>query len=108
MNCDDHAKNFAFLMDKQGKWRLSPAFDVTFAYNSKNIWLKEHLMGIDGKFADVTIQDLLRFAERHNVPYAQKAITESKRAIAMWPDFAQQTGVSKKATDEISELLFSR
>jgi serine/threonine-protein kinase HipA len=101
MNCDDHAKNFAFLMDVQGKWRLAPAFDVTFAYNSKNIWLKEHLMGISGKFADISIQDLLRFAERFDIPYARKSLNEVKRAVAAWPDFAGQAGLSKSSTDEI-------
>jgi len=32
-NQDDHVKNIAFLMDKGGAWSLSPAFDVTYAYN---------------------------------------------------------------------------
>jgi serine/threonine-protein kinase HipA len=28
-NRDDHTKNHAFLMDKNGRWKLSPAYDVT-------------------------------------------------------------------------------
>jgi len=107
MNCDDHAKNFAFLMDDQGKWQLAPAFDVTFAYNSKNIWLKEHLMGIGGKFADVNIQDISRFAERHDIPYSRKSLNEVKHTIAMWPDFAQQAGLLKATTDEIQARLLT-
>ncbi|MCL1982155.1 MAG: type II toxin-antitoxin system HipA family toxin [Clostridiales bacterium] len=98
MNCDDHAKNFAFLMDEHGKWQLAPAFDVTFAYNSKNIWLKEHLMGIEGKFTGVSTQDLLRFAERHEIPYARKSLAEVKQAIAMWPDFAKQAGLTEASS----------
>ena len=105
MNCDDHAKNFAFLMDEQGNWKLAPAFDVTFAYNSKNIWLKEHLMGIDGKFADIKPDDFSRFAERHDIPYARKTLYEVKHAISMWPDFAKQAGLSKKSIAEIGERL---
>ena len=101
MNCDDHAKNFAFLMDAQGKWSLAPAYDVTFAYNSKNIWLREHLMGLGGKFADVSIQDLSRFAERHEIPYARKSLSTVKDAVALWPDFAAQAGLSKESTDAI-------
>jgi len=108
MNCDDHAKNFAFLMDEQGKWRLAPAFDVTFAYNSKNVWLKEHLMGIDGKFADVSVRDLSRFAERHDIPYSRKSLNEVKYAIAGWPDFAGQAGLSKTSADEIRKHLFAQ
>jgi serine/threonine-protein kinase HipA len=103
MNCDDHAKNFAFLMDEQGKWSVAPAYDVTFAYNSKNIWLREHLMGIEGKFTDVSIKDITRFAERREIPYARKALSEVRQAIAMWPDFAGRAGLSQASTIEISE-----
>jgi len=107
MNCDDHAKNFAFLMDEQGKWRLAPAYDVTFAYNSKNTWLKEHLMGVGGKFADISAQDLSRFAERHDVPYARKSLNEVKYAVSCWPDFAKQAGLSAVSTDSIQKYLFA-
>ena len=106
MNCDDHAKNFAFLVDEQGKWSLAPAFDVTFAYNSKNIWLKEHLMGVNGKFKDISPQDFSHFAERHDVPYARKLLNEVKYAVKMWPDFAKQAGLSRASTGEIRERLF--
>ena len=44
INQDDHVKNVSFLMDKNGVWRLSPAYDVTFAYDSSNMWLKAHQM----------------------------------------------------------------
>ena len=105
MNCDDHAKNFAFLMNEQGKWRLAPAYDVTFAHNSKNIWLREHLMGIGGKFSEAGIQDFARFAEGHDIPYTRKIINEVKYAVSMWPDFAQQAGLSKVSTDRVASYL---
>ena len=108
MNCDDHSKNFAFLMDERGVWSLAPAYDVTFAYNSKNIWLKEHLMGINGKFADMSVQDFMRFSERHEVPYARKSLNEVKYAVAGWPDFAEQAGLSATSTREINERLSGR
>ena len=107
MNCDDHAKNFSFLMDGQGRWRLAPAYDVTFAYNSKNIWLKEHLMGVGGKFADVRARDFELFADRHDVPYARRSLSEVKRAVAEWPGFAEQAGVSGAATDDIMKNLLA-
>ena len=105
MNCDDHSKNFAFLMDEQGHWRLAPAFDITFAYNSQSIWLREHLMGISGAFRDVDDRGFMRFAERQGIPYARKAWNEVKRAIAMWPDFAGRAGLSAAATEEIGVYL---
>jgi serine/threonine-protein kinase HipA len=30
-NRDDHAKNFSFLMDNHGEWKLAPAYDLTFS-----------------------------------------------------------------------------
>ena len=30
-NRDDHAKNFSFVMDFKGEWKLSPAYDITFS-----------------------------------------------------------------------------
>ena len=107
MNCDDHAKNFSFMMDEHGKWSLAPAYDITYAYNSKSAWLREHLMGIDGKFADINMQDILRFAERQQIPYARMIINEVKSAIAMWPDYAHMAGLSDSSIDVIRSHLIS-
>jgi serine/threonine-protein kinase HipA len=101
MNCDDHSKNFSFLMDENGVWTLAPAYDVTFAYNSQNIWLREHLMGVDGKFSDVTSADLLKFADNHNVQYAKQALRDVRNAIAEWPTFAKSADLSSEAIEQI-------
>ena len=60
VNQDDHVKNVSFLMDKNGVWRLSPAYDVTFAYDSSNMWLKAHQMLINGKSSDISYDDLIK------------------------------------------------
>jgi serine/threonine-protein kinase HipA len=62
-NLDDHTKNTSFLMDPQGVWHLSPAYDITFAYDPKNVWLKQHQMSINGKRLDITRADLLAVAK---------------------------------------------
>lgn len=41
-------------MDKTGKWTLSPAYDIGFAYNPKGSWTDTHQMSINGKFDDLT------------------------------------------------------
>ncbi|MDR2610926.1 MAG: type II toxin-antitoxin system HipA family toxin [Clostridiales Family XIII bacterium] len=101
MNCDDHAKNFAFLMDDEGRWSLAPAYDITFAYNSFSPWLREHLMGVDGKFAGVTPKDILSFAEKHGIPYARKTLKEVREALARWPEFAERAGIPPEERDKI-------
>lgn len=60
-NVDDHAKNFEFMMDRNGKWRLAPAYDVTYSKGA----LKEHLTTINGKGSDFTIDDFLAVAEKN-------------------------------------------
>jgi serine/threonine-protein kinase HipA len=103
MNCDDHSKNFSFLMDENGVWKFSPAYDITFAYNSQSQWLSSHLMGVDGKFSDITSKDLVRFAEKWDIPYARVSLKKIKEAIASWPEFAQAAGLSKEVANTISE-----
>ncbi|PWL59842.1 MAG: toxin HipA, partial [Bacteroidales bacterium] len=73
-NQDDHTKNISFLMDRQGKWTLSPAYDMGFAYNPKGGWTAQHQMSINGKFDDITRQDLLEFAKRNNIKEATEII----------------------------------
>ena len=104
-NCDDHSKNFSFLMDHGGVWHLAPAYDMTFAHNSQNKWLKEHLMGLDAKFSGVSSQDLSRFADTHQIPYARQVLKSIKAVVANWPDYAKQAGVSAEASRHIAKTL---
>ena len=59
-NCDDHTKNISFILCEGEKWQLTPAYDLTHAYNPKGEWTHQHLMAVNGKFADITRSDLLR------------------------------------------------
>ena len=58
-NCDDHTKNFNFLLKEGGRWELSPAFDITHAHNPSGRWTAQHLMSVNGKFDGITRADLL-------------------------------------------------
>src|SRR3546814_13656276 len=62
-NQDDHTKNIAFLMDSSGRWRLSPAFDVVYAYNPDGDWTNEHQMSLAGKTDGFESDDLLEFEQ---------------------------------------------
>ena len=62
-NQDDHVKNIAFLMDRRGVWRLSPAYDVAYAYNPVGTSMREHQMSVAGKRDGFECADLERFAE---------------------------------------------
>ncbi|MCL2594492.1 MAG: type II toxin-antitoxin system HipA family toxin [Promicromonosporaceae bacterium] len=101
-NCDDHAKNFAFLLPADGAWELAPAYDVTFAYNPQGEWTYQHLMGVDGKFADLTRADLLNFADRRGILAAGSIIDEVIDAIDSWAQFAAQADLAPEHRDEVA------
>lgn len=60
-NQDDHTKNFGFLMDREGKWSLSPAFDVTYSYDPKGRWTRNHQISLNGKRSDFLHEDITSF-----------------------------------------------
>ena len=61
-NQDDHTKNISFLMGEDGKWRLSPAYDMGYAYKPNGGWTATHQMSVNGKFDEITRKDLLVLA----------------------------------------------
>ena len=63
-NYDDHTKNVAFLMDKKGVWRLSPAYDMTFSYSKNSTWVNAHQMLVNGKADEITKADFMKAAEK--------------------------------------------
>ena len=89
-NQDDHVKNIAYLMDKAGNWRLSPAFDMAYAYNPGRAWTSEHQMSLSGKTTDFTMEDLITFARYADIkPARAKSIyADVRTAIARWDEHA--------------------
>ncbi|MCW8193364.1 type II toxin-antitoxin system HipA family toxin [Proteobacteria bacterium 005FR1] len=102
-NQDDHTKNIAFLMDRRGEWRLSPAFDVIFSYNPQGEWTARHQMSINGKRERFTIDDLLAVATHANLrPSRAKGIIDQVRdAILSWPHYAAEAGVDSQTMESI-------
>jgi serine/threonine-protein kinase HipA len=89
-NQDDHVKNIAFLMDRQGVWRLSPAFDVAYSYNPSGAWTRQHQMSVNGKRDRFEVADLIAFAGVGGIkPARAKAIlAEVSQAVAKWHEHA--------------------
>ena len=100
-NQDDHTKNISFLMTEDGKWKLSPAYDMGYAYNPKGGWTDTHQMSVNGKFDDITRQDLLAFAALNNIKDASIIIDEICEAASRWPALANGCGVPKAMVEAI-------
>ena len=94
-NQDDHVKNIAFLMDKQGRWSLSPAFDVTYSYNPDGLWTATHQMSMNGKRDDFTLEDFRTCAKFASMKRgrAEAILDDVTAAVKRWPEFAEQAKV---------------
>ena len=105
-NRDDHVKNFSYLMDRDGSWRLTPAYDLVF---SEGPW-GQHTMAVAGEAERPTARDMLRLAVDCDVDSrrAQEIIGQVREAVGNWPQFARTTGVSAATTRRIGGFLAGR
>ncbi|MFI5036528.1 MAG: type II toxin-antitoxin system HipA family toxin [Acidimicrobiales bacterium] len=101
VNRDDHAKNFSFLLPEHGAWRLAPAYDVTHS-NWGGSWTQNHQMSVNGRFVDISLDDLRVMGDRHEVPGVESVLREVASAVARWRDFAAAAGVDGATTDRIA------
>jgi serine/threonine-protein kinase HipA len=94
-NLDDHTKNISFLMDKEGKWRLSPAYDIVYAHNPKGKWTNQHQMTVNGKRDHFTMNDLLTVADSISLSKPKEIIKEIMSVAENWPEYAQKANIEK-------------
>jgi len=102
---DDHNKNISFLMDKQGCWRLSPAYDVMF---SANTWEDSsahiHCMGVMGKKSSLRTHDFIDFAEDF-VDNPIEKIRKVFQAVDQFSSLCKQYNVDKDVATKIKKVL---
>ena len=106
-NCDDHAKNFSFMMDKRDEWKLAPAFDVCYAYRAGSIWVSKQSLTVNGKRENFTRADLLEVAQQMNIKKADHIISEIQQTINQWPKYANQAEVKEDLKREIANTLLN-
>ncbi len=102
-NQDDHTKNFSFLMDATGRWRLAPAYDITYAFDPANRWLAAHQLSVNGKRTNINRQDLLAVAHNMNIKKPADIIDAVVDAVADWPKFAKEAAVSRSRSAAIAK-----
>ena len=107
-NQDDHTKNISFLMDKTGTWKLSPAYDVSWAYNPKGEWTSSHQMSINNKWNNIIRADLNAVAEAMHINKANYIIDDICNAVSMWPALAKQHKIPSEIISEIDKTLLYR
>ena len=106
-NQDDHTKNIAFLMDRRGIWKLSPAYDMAYSYNPAGEWTSKHQMSLNGKRDEFTMEDLIEFGAKADIKKMQatKIIKEIENVFSRWTMYAENAGVFKEHTELILNSL---
>ncbi|TGL16257.1 type II toxin-antitoxin system HipA family toxin [Leptospira meyeri] len=106
-NQDDHTKNIAFLMDKTGKWNLSPAYDMTYSYNPNGQWTSRHQMSINGKREKFQLEDLIELGKKADLKNIQikSIITQTKDIVSSWKKYAKQATISSIMQNHVQKNL---
>ncbi|MGZ2378944.1 type II toxin-antitoxin system HipA family toxin [Rhizobium brockwellii] len=102
-NRDDHAKNHAFLMSADGRWILSPAYDLTFSSGPGG----KHSVDIAGEGRSPDMKHLLTVSRQASISDqdARDVIDQVRTAIEGWQQFAEKAGLSKSRTTELDRIL---
>lgn len=106
-NCDDHTKNFSFILRQGGKWELAPAYDVCHAYRPGSEWVSQHALSINGKRKGITKADLLVIGESIRCKKASDIIDEINITVNQWKRFADEAKVKPSLGDEIAKTLLN-
>lgn len=96
-NVDDHSKNFSFCMHPDGVWRLSPAYDLTFAVDlSAPVYRNKHSISINGKNENITREDLETIAQRNDIQDYNSLIDQVSNAVDMFSKYAGELDIDKQ------------
>ena len=106
-NQDDHVKNIAFLMSREGQWSLAPAFDVTYSFNPSGDWTARHQMTLNGKRDDFILDDFKACARSASMKRGRgEAIIDAVRSVvSRWREYADAAEVDPEQRDRIQAAL---
>jgi serine/threonine-protein kinase HipA len=104
-NCDDHTKNFSFQLKQDGKWRLSPAYDVCYSFDPENVWVNQQTLSINGKRRNIGKEDLMTIAKANHIKKGEKIIKDINTVVKNWKDFASRAKVKNELLKTIQGNL---
>ncbi len=104
-NCDDHTKNISFQLKQDRRWRLSPAYDVCYSYDPKNVWVNQQTLSINGKHRNIGKEDLMTVAKANNIKNGEKTIHKINMVVKNWNNFANRAKVKNELSQTIQDHL---
>ena len=103
VNCDDHTKNLAFMLDQSGKWDIAPAYGTCFSHNpAAGKWTRQHQMLVGGKAWGITAADLIALADAFDIRKPVDLLDRVAGVVARRPEIAHRAGVPRAETDRIT------
>ncbi len=108
-NQDDHVKNISFLMDRRGRWSLSPAYDLAYAYNPAGLWTREHQMSLAGRRDGFERDDIVDFASAVGLKKrrALEVLDDVGASVLDWDLHAGAAGVAPRDAARIGKTFRS-
>lgn len=100
-NYDDHTKNIAFRLKKDGHWELTPAYDVCYSFDPTNYWVSQQTLSVNGKRKNISQSDLMTIAKANNIKKGEKIIHEINSVIKNWNEFAHKAEVREDLYKQI-------
>jgi len=104
-NYDDHTKNFSFILKKDDKWRLAPAYDLCFSFDPTNHWVSKQTLSVNGKRLEITKEDLMTIAKDNNIKKAEKIIEDIYSKVESWNKYAERAEVRNDLKERINDNL---
>ena len=107
-NTDDHNKNFSFIMEEDGSWRLSPAYDITYIIDNGGFLPNEdHCLYIRAKLRGITREDAIQFARDNGIRRPDAIIREVVASLKQFRSIATKYGVSEQWTGRVEATIIS-
>lgn len=105
-NTDDHNKNFAFVMDETGNWRLSPAYDITYIIDTGGYLPNtDHCMYVRSKLYNITQEDILQFANDNGIRRPDSIIQSVVSSLMQFREIAQKHGVQTRWINSVEATI---
>lgn len=104
-NMDDHLKNHSFIYDEENdKWNLAPAYDLTYSLNPLiNFKRSARALSINGKRIDITLDDVLKIADKFTIKNPKGIITQVQNNIPTWEENAKKLQIPERIINTIQK-----
>ena len=105
-NIDDHDKNFSFLMDRQGRWSLAPAYDMVYSIDPNTLGIqKGQFMSIKGKVLDITEKDILAIARENDINNPSGIISQVLDVVSNFRSYCKEIDINERTCDIMEKEL---